>query len=220
VSTYLTLLNIEYALLAAGASERALPYVRRVEALVNQETTPLATNYGLAFAANGYALAGDLGAARGLLARLDALVDSTGLHPSGAEAHVRAVIALQENRPEDALEHLRGARRDAFGLLREDARLMLGDTYAALGRWPEAAANYDTLTRSFRVNFMDQGLYASLRPLAHERAASAYLTLKDTTAALKHLNEFVEFWQNADPELQPRVESARRLMSELVREHG
>ena len=220
LATYLALLNIEYALLAAGTPERALPYIRRVEKIASQETTPLAMDYGLAFAANGYALAGDVSAARRLLARLDSLIDSTGLHPTGAEAHVRAVIALQENRPEDALEHLRAARRDAFGLLRGDARLMLGDTYAALGRWPEAAANYDTLTRSLGLNFLGQGLYPPLRPLAHERAASAYLTLGDTTTALRHLKSFVEFWQNADPELQPRIEAARRLMSELLRERG
>ncbi len=220
LGSYLTLLNIEYALLAAGAPERVLPYVQRVEGLAKQETEPLALDYGLAIAANGYALAGDVAAARRLLARLDSLMEATGFHPTGLEANVRAVIALQENRPEDALEHLRLSQRDAFGLLHWDTRLMLADTYAALGRWPEAAAQYDSLTGSLRLNWLDQALAPSLRPLAHERAASAYLALGDTAVALQHLNAFVEMWQNADAELQPRVESARRWMAELAGERG
>jgi hypothetical protein len=52
--------------------------------------------------------------------------------------------------------------------------------------------------------------------MGHERAANAYLELGDTTAALKHLAAFVDHWRNADPELQPRVESANLLLAQLA----
>lgn len=213
--SYLTLRNLEAALLAAGEPERALPYVKRVEPMARAETEPFAAANGLAPVAAGYALAGDLTAARGVLAHLDSLVQARGSHPTGMQDHVRAVIALQEERPQEALEHLQASRRNAYGLLRQDTRLMLGDAYAALGRWPEAAAQYDSLTSSHRLNWTDLGLYAPLRPLGHERAASAYLAAGDTTAALRHLARFVELWEDADPELQPRVEAARSTIESL-----
>jgi tetratricopeptide (TPR) repeat protein len=134
------------------------------------------------------------------------------------QEHVRAVIALQEERPQEALEYVQASRRQAYGLLRRDTRLMLGDAYAALGRWPEAAAQYDSLTRSYRLNWAELGLYAPLRPLGHERAASAYLAAGDTTAALRHLAKFVELWENADPELQGRAEAARGMIQSLSRD--
>jgi hypothetical protein len=36
--------------------------------------------------------------------------------------------------------------------------------------------------------------------------------------AIEHYNAFIELWKNADPELQPRVEDARRRIAELVAE--
>lgn len=51
--------------------------------------------------------------------------------------------------------------------------------------------------------------------LAHERLGDIYLTLGDTTAALRHLSAFVELWKDADPDLQPRVQTARRTIARL-----
>jgi tetratricopeptide (TPR) repeat protein len=216
--SYLALHNLEAALLAAGAPERALPYVQRVERMARAETEPVAAASGLVPVAAGYALAGDLRSARAVLAHLDSLVEASGLHPAGGQEHIRAIIALQEEQPQEALEHLQAARRNAYGLLRRATRLMLGDTYAALGRWPEAAAQYDSLTSSYRLNWTELGLYAPLRPVGHERAASAYLAAGDTTAALRHLARFVELWEDADPELQSRVAAARRMIEALARD--
>lgn len=68
------------------------------------------------------------------------------------------------------------------------------------------------------MNSNDVYVYLALRPLAHKRLGSLYLQVGDTMAAARHLSEFVELWKNADPELQPRVEAARRLLAQLVLE--
>jgi hypothetical protein len=52
--------------------------------------------------------------------------------------------------------------------------------------------------------------------LAHERLGSLYLEVGDTAAAAHHLATFIDLWQDADPELQPRVEAARRRLAGLV----
>ena len=59
-----------------------------------------------------------------------------------------------------------------------------------------------------------------MRPLAHERAGAVYLALGDTVSAIHHLGRFTELWQYADPELQPRVESARRILNRLAGERN
>lgn len=49
---------------------------------------------------------------------------------------------------------------------------------------------------------------------------SLYLEVGDTVAAARYLAEFIELWQDADPELQPRIESAQRLLAQLVGEES
>jgi tetratricopeptide (TPR) repeat protein len=95
---------------------------------------------------------------------------------------------------------------------------LLGDAYAALGRLGDAAAQYDTLAQGLRIDFRDLFSDAPIRPLAHERLGALYLTLGDTAAAVAHLARFAELWSNADPELQPRVEAARRTLAGLTGE--
>jgi tetratricopeptide (TPR) repeat protein len=216
--SYLALLDLEVAMLAAGAPERALPLVERTRGAALQETEYLLSNLGLGALATGYALAGDLERAREPLVRLNAVIGSGAVAPMGVGEGVRGIIALQEGRVDDAIEHLQQARADWYGLLRWDMGLLLGDAYAAAGQTETAAALYDSLTSSYRLNFTDLGMYGPVRPIAHERAASVYLTLGDTAKAVAHLTAFSELWKDADPELRPRVESALRLLSQLTRD--
>ncbi len=95
---------------------------------------------------------------------------------------------------------------------------MLAETFVALERMEDAAAQYDTLAGTHGLNFSDVGTYQALRPVAHERAASAYLALGDTIAALEHLAAFVRLWEGADPELQPIVTRARERRAALLAE--
>ncbi len=207
-----------YAALAAGAPERVLPLLEKLGPPPDLGAAPIFEYWALGYVANGYAVAGNLSEARALLARMDSLALALGLSPPGIGDQVRAVIALQENRPQASLEHLRRARSREHGNLHYPSRLFLADTYAALGQWESAAAQYDSLTRTYGLDFRDPGIYGPLRPLAHERAGSAFLALGDTAAALRHLSTFVELWSEADPELRPRVEGAQRAIEAFSRD--
>ena len=204
--------------LAAGSPERALPLIKRVTEPATLEASPRFQHLALAGIAQGYALAGDITEARRIMVSVDSLEQVADFRPFGVAEQVRAIIALQEGRPKDSLDHLNDARALGFGLLYRPAHLLLGDTYAALGRLDEAAVYYDSLTSTYRMNFLDFGTYAPLLPLAHERAGAVYFALGDTVTALRHLAAFAELWHDADPELQPRVESAQRLIAELAGE--
>lgn len=57
--------------------------------------------------------------------------------------------------------------------------------------------------------------YAPILPLAHERLGSIYEALGLTVPAVHHLSTFAGLWNEADPELQPRVEVARHAVRRL-----
>ncbi len=215
LTQYLALQTVELTALAAGAPERSLPYLVRTLEQAAEDPSPTSKNIALGLVAQGHAFAGELTEARSTLAAMDSLAEAEDFHPSGFGEEVRAAIALQEGRAEESLEHLRRARSADYGVLFRGGRLLLGDAYAALGQLAEAAAQYDTLTSSYSLHFYDTGNYGPLKPLAHERAAAVYLALGDTASAIKHLAAFAELWKDADAELQPRVEAARRAIEAL-----
>ncbi len=215
---YLALENIQHTLLAAGAPQRARPYLDRIEAMAFSETTAYAGHLGLTLTAEGHALAGNLEQADRLMQHVDSIARTTGLHATGFEEHVRAIEALQRGEIEAGIAHLEQARVNGFGLFRRKSRLLLADAEAARRRFSVAAAQYDTLTSSLGLNWSEQGIYAPLLPLAHERAASAYLESGDTARAVQHLAAFIDYWRESDPVLQPRVVSANRLLERLARD--
>jgi tetratricopeptide (TPR) repeat protein len=216
-----SLLFIELASLAAGAPERALPYVDSLRLQSPFLFSARDEHERLGAVAYGYALAGDLQSTREVLVVMDSVLENNDFNPRwGIGQRVLAVVALEEGRAEEALEHSRRARVQSFGYVPWDSRLLLADGHAALGHIDEAIAQHDTLTGTYRLTSWRYHKYTSfpLRPLAHERLGSLYLQVGDTVAAARHLAEFIELWQDADPELQPRVESARRLLAQLAAE--
>jgi tetratricopeptide (TPR) repeat protein len=209
---------VELGSLAADAPERALPYV---DSLRRQSPPSLALfEYErLGVMAYGYALAGDIRPAQEILAAMDSVFESNDFHAiRGIRERVLALIALQESRPEEALEQLRRAQLEYFGYLAWDIRFFMADAYTALGQLDQAIAQYDAVTNTYRMHGIDYCVYFALRPVVHERLGTLYLEVGDTVSAARHLTEFIELWQDADPELQPRVESARRLLAQLAAE--
>jgi serine/threonine-protein kinase len=209
----------EYASLAAGVPERALPFLEESRSRLTLGT--LSEEHSLlGQVACGYALAGDFQSAQELLADMDSLIEGEHFHSTGIGEQVLAVIELREGRWENAVELLRRARTAEFGLHRWEIRLLLADAQAAQGQLDEAIAQYDTLTGTNRLHFEDVPVSFPLRPLAHERLGSLHLQVGDTVSAARHLAEFIELWKDADPELQPRVEAARRRLGQLAGEAG
>ena len=59
-----------------------------------------------------------------------------------------------------------------------------------------------------------------LLPQALERLGQLYDAKGDPDNAALYYAQFVELWENADPELQPRVTVARERLQEIIRAKG
>ena len=59
-----------------------------------------------------------------------------------------------------------------------------------------------------------------MRPAAHESLGRLYDERGDLENAALHYAQFVDLWEDADPELQSRVAVARDRLQEIVRERG
>jgi tetratricopeptide (TPR) repeat protein len=122
----------------------------------------------------------------GGIAKADALaVEAYGMWRQGDP---EATIAkLEETRRYHATDHV---------------RRVLGQVLMELGRWEEA------------VPYLHPNW---LRPYSHERyhLARAYEGMGELGKAAKEYALFVEAWEDADPELQPWVDDARRALARL-----
>lgn len=204
------------ASLAAGDPLRARPLVDRAEAHLLDRDGMLGV-LGLAGLANGYALAGRPDAARRVLPRLDAQMDSlvrNGHARTSAVHKVRAVIAMVEGDPDAAIEELREARSLPPGL-GPLGWFLWAEAHAATNSPDTAAAAYERLLGTVPIWGARSAYLGPLWPLAHERLADLYLATGDTAAAVAHLSAFAALWRDADPDLQPRVEAARDLVARL-----
>lgn len=217
---YWTLVPMASAALAGGRPGTVVPYLERHRSASLLEGAPMFRHIALSWVGIGYAMAGDLESAEAAIARADSLAASTDFHPLGGAAAARAYVALQEERPEEALAQVERAIAADFGLTRHFTRYARAEALSALDRLPEAAAQFDSLTSMKGLNFTDVGTYGALLPLAHERAAQTYLAVADTAAALRHLAAFVELWSDADPALQARVEVAQATLEAILAVRG
>ena len=91
------------------------------------------------------------------------------------------------------------------------------DTFFHIGRAFEAAGMPDSAIVAYERAIAHPGTFNEYFTLAlsTERLAVLYDARGDTDDALKHYQLFVELWEEADPELQPRVEAARIRIAEL-----
>jgi tetratricopeptide (TPR) repeat protein len=170
----------------------------------------------VAWAAAIYAQAGDVAAARTLLAgqreELGPLADRKRL----ALAEAEAWIDVAEGRYAEAIPAL----RDADGGYACDVCIdqALGRAFDRAGQQDSAVVyleRYLAPKQNWR-GFVD----ASWRGWTLERLGQLYDELGDTEKAAGYYGMFVELWADADPELQPRVRAARARMEEIVKERG
>lgn len=53
-------------------------------------------------------------------------------------------------------------------------------------------------------------------PVVYERLGDLYEQRSDSAKAIRYYGKLVALWEDADPELQPRVEAARRAVERLA----
>ncbi len=133
-------------------------------------------------------------------------------------------MAWLDGRVEEALATLEQAplevpyRSNSIVRARTEERYLRGELLNATGRPAEALGWYPSA--GDLGDLLGSGSRFDLAYLAPSqlRRAEIYERLGDHENALLHYNRFIELWKDADPELQPRVEAARRRLAQLAAE--
>jgi len=150
--------------------------------------------------------------ARAYLAEREATLDEETLKaPNSFIDAVGGVIALAEGRPDDAVEGFTVWDRDRECTM--CALHALGSAYDAAGQQDSALAIYERFVTSpwmWRV-----GPDSYVLAVVYERLASLYEERGDVEKAIYYNGKLVDLWEDADAELQPRVEAARRAIVTL-----
>jgi hypothetical protein len=123
-----------------------------------------------------------------------------------------AHIALAEGRAADAV---REARLGDSGLCLTCGLPLLSLAYERAGLRDSAIAVGERYLHTFSpYRAAIEGVEA---PHIHRRLGLLYVEKGDVARAREHLDAFIAMWSNADPELQPQVDDARRELARLQR---
>jgi eukaryotic-like serine/threonine-protein kinase len=180
-------------------------------------------------AARAYAMAGRVDKAKQVLAKSLAALDTAELRLSTPLIHnVRASIAFAEHRWSNAIDEFRKADVRADGPTDSCLTCLpanLARVYDASGQTDSAIAQYELVLNTPQFNGWAQTQGGSVRrAIAHERLGWLYDAKGDSAKAVENFAKFVEWWDRADPELQPRVAAARERLRKLgtvpVRKRG
>ncbi|MDX1579873.1 MAG: hypothetical protein R3266_15420, partial [Gemmatimonadota bacterium] len=165
--------------------------------------------------ADFYAATGRLGEARELIEAYERDVTSRARGGENRLLQSRALVAVFEGRPADALALVR--RSDASGCVYCPTPYYIA-AYEAAGPVDSLIAARE---RAVEMPFLDRIYWdAATRAESLERLAELYEAKNDLERAAEYWARFVELWDEADPELQPRVEEARTRLEEIVRARG
>jgi tetratricopeptide (TPR) repeat protein len=162
--------------------------------------------------AEHYALAGEPERARAVLAEYESEVapESRGAQ-AGQLSGLNGLVSMAEGRPLEAIDDLRqwpgGVGRPRASMLHQ------GRAYDLAGAADSAIALYERYVEAPDM----YRLYLDADYLAHAywRLGNLYEDQGDTERAVLYYARLIELWESADPELQPRVEAARRSIRAL-----
>jgi Flp pilus assembly protein TadD len=195
-----------------GQPESAMRSVEDVLARHPLETIAAAERpYGLL--ATFYALAGRPARARAYLVEYEAAVeDGTILaNPEDGGDAAKGILALAEGRVDDAISELRAID---VGPCTICVLPMLGQAYDQAGETDSVVAVYERYVTTPWLGRLDAGDWFALAVI-YERLGGLYELSGDAEKATLYYGRFVELWSDADPDLQPRVEAARRALERL-----
>ncbi|HJR40661.1 MAG TPA: hypothetical protein VJ812_01145, partial [Gemmatimonadaceae bacterium] len=163
-----------------------------------------------------WSLAGHPERARRLLPQLENAVEPSMRRVVEPPLHgMRAAIAFGENRLTDALDELRAADE---GPCASCSLPFLGLVHDRSGNADSAIAVYERYVNTRELGRMELDSYFLAH--THKRLGELYDARGEREKAAAHFSRFIELWQNADPELQPRVEDAKRRLRLLRTNQG
>jgi hypothetical protein len=128
-------------------------------------------------------------------------------------------LAMSERRWQEAAALIRQADRRTDGPANGCVNCLtteLIDLFATANMPDSALAIYAEYRRSPIGSRPRQGPDRVMGGPRTEALARMFDARGDTANAVLHYREFVEFWTNADPELQPRVAAARERLKQLT----
>jgi tetratricopeptide (TPR) repeat protein len=192
-----------------GAAPRARAALERGLARVPMDSIP-PTERPWEVLAEIAATTGDPALARRALAGYQQDEAAFAGDPLGREAFYAAHLAFAEKRWDDAARLMSEADARTSVFYRH-AWVWLGRAHDLAGRPDSAAAYYEKfLTRSEAPD-----LDGRWRPSVHRWLGEIYEGRGDAKQAIEHYGRFVEFWADADPELQPQVRDVRSRLERL-----
>jgi len=127
-----------------------------------------------------------------------------------------AMLAYAEGRWRDAITESRRAQA-RFALPPKAGEAVRGVAFRALGEVDSAIA---TMERSLAIPDAFAETDATWRPRLLQELGELYEQQGDQAKALERYRAFVDLWQKADPELQPRVREIRERIARLEKERG
>jgi tetratricopeptide (TPR) repeat protein len=155
--------------------------------------------------ANAYARVGRPARAKAVLQELQGSIPQDLWWISeGGSRRARGWIAVAEGRLEDAraeFQRVEGKINRAFGL---------GQVYERMEQPDSAIANYQLFLSTPFAGTPWNGV-----PLVMERLGQLCEQQGELAKATEYYGRFVDLWAEADPDLQPRVEAARRALERL-----
>ncbi len=132
-----------------------------------------------------------------------------------AAERARGQVALAEGRYDEAIGHF---RRSDEGVCRLCPLPGLAAAYDGAGERDSAVAVYERYVNTPALNrLIGDQVYLGV---TYERLGQLHDEREDWEKAAEYYARFVELWQEADPELQPRVEAAQKRLDEIFAQRG
>jgi len=200
-----------YLEITTGNLDRAHSIISALEERALFDQVPVsARDYGLA--AGFHAFLGEGGQVRRYLDRWreELPSDLQGRFADSERALLLARADGPQARPETYLETLNAHR--ALVRCQRCNRVEEAQALEAVGRLGDARDRWYSAATEMDPNFTVALLN---RPHAWEKVGQLSEQLGDTAMAMEGYRQFVEAWADADPELQPRVEAARKRIAAL-----
>ena len=142
---------------------------------------------------------------------------------ASADSWFEAALALGDRRYDEAVSSLQQAERemDSFydGLGVREVSWDLARAFDRAGMADSAIVRFE-LALEHTDEVVDLDRQPRQAPITYLRLAELYDERGDLEQAAGYYGRFIDLWEEADPEFQPKVAAARARLEEIVRERG